>query len=623
MVQLYSFSFIFFMVTAVCGLNAQQSAVFEIQPSAQINVSDLPPSWHAEVYNLEAPFPGSDSYRNYIHQLKALRYTNFIPVATPSKSSKKVNSELPNYDAGFDGNTFGGIPNDNDIAISNEGIIVSVSNSDMYVFDENGNNLYDMSLEDFADSIGLVANSYDPKVIYDPNMDRFILVFLNGSDEAATAIVICFSQSNDPTQAWNVYSVPGNPFNNSAWSDFPMIGMTEQDFFVTVNHIHSDSASWQTGFMQSVIWQVQKSEGYSGGAITTSLHSNINFQNKPIRNLMPVEGGVGLKASEMYFMSNRNFDFQNDTFFMVKLPQSLAENVNVSTSVQFAIANQDYGLPPDAKQTATTFLQTNDARPLGGFIENGIIHFVGNTVNLNTGLAAIYHGKLNTLLASPSVTLEVLSDPILEYGYPNISFTGQTPFDEQAIISFNHTSIDSFPGMSAIFYSLSDGYSQRLHLRTGTSNVNLIPGNFERWGDYSGSQRIYSSPGEVWVNGFVGFKNNLALSKDQHRTYIAKLSSKDNLNVGVGETSALSSKVYPNPIDDKMFVQFELQNPMTLDFVLLDMQGREIELIGKRGVKEGQNEFIFSTTSLPSGTYFVLIRNSQNELVLSEKLVKQ
>jgi hypothetical protein len=620
----YLVSVFFLAVHLLChsGLQAQTQTRFEIEKSATINVSELSSSFHAEIYNLEAPYPGSDSYRNYIHQLKALRFDNFQPNISSRKAVKSTNSETPNYDLGFNGNLFGGIPNDNDMAVSNGGKIVSVSNSDIYVYEEDGAQLLKRSLEDFADSLGLIANSYDPKVIYDPEMDRFILAFLNGNNDSYTAIVICFSQTNDPTLGWNIYSLPGNPFNNGAWSDFPMIAMSEQDFFVTVNHIHSDSASWQTGFMQSVIWQVQKAEGYSGEALTTSVHSNINFNAQAIRNLMPVEGGFSLKADEMYFVSNRNFDLANDTFFLVKIPMSLLEDENVGTSVNFAIASQAYGLPPDAKQTATTFLQTNDARPLGGFIESGIIQFVGNTVDLSTGLASIYHGKLNVLNPNLLVELEVLGDSVLEYAYPNISFTGQTPFDDQSIISFNHSSIDSFPGMSAIFYAAKDGYSERLHLKTGTSNVNLITGNFERWGDYSGSQRRYNQAGEVWISGFVGFRNNLALSKNQHRTYIVKLSSKDVLNVGIMEEIASSVKVYPNPIEERVYVQFELSETMDLDIALVDVQGKQINLIKNRSVQAGKNELIFMTSELSKGVYFLKISNQINQIIHSEQLIK-
>ncbi|MEZ4977795.1 MAG: hypothetical protein R2772_00695 [Chitinophagales bacterium] len=405
---------------------AQNSIDFQIEAIAKVQLNSYANAWHPHLYATERAFPGSDSYRNYLHQLKLLRFSSLSSMPESLSSTKKTTAADPIYASGFVANPFGGIPNDNDLAISNDGLIVSVCNSDMYVYDEQANLLFDLALEDLADSLGLVANSYDPKVLYDQDEDRFILVFLNGNNANSTDIVVCFSESNNPQGAWNVYSLPGNPLNNNAWSDFPMIAINKNDFFVTVNHINSDSASWQTGFMQSVIWQVEKATGYAGGVLNSKVHVDIKHNSRPIRNLLPIKGGMYLAQDEMYFLSNRNFDFSNDTFFVVSISEALSANPNLSTTSSAVQANRNYGLPPDAKQTTTTFLQTNDARPLSGFIENGQIHFVGNTVDEAGSLAAIYHGKLNTLESSWSVDLQILSDPVMEFGYPNISFTGQT-----------------------------------------------------------------------------------------------------------------------------------------------------------------------------------------------------
>ncbi len=602
---------------------AQTIERFEVQKRGTYTFEDLTPSWHANIFSREAPYPGSDSYRNYIHQLKQLRYSDESSSAVKTiKTSKKINNEQAIYSLGFEGNLFGGIPNDNDIAISNEGIIVSVSNSDMYVYDESGVVLLDVGLDEFADSLGLLANSYDPKVIYDPTEDKFIMVFLNGNSSTSTDIVLCFSQTNDPSQGWHVYSLPGNPFNNNAWSDFPMIAITEQDFFVTVNHINSDSVSWQTGFMQSVIWQVKKSEGYLGEVINTVVHGDINFQGLPIRNLLPVKGGFDIKNHEMYFISNRNFDLANDTFFIVKIAESLEQNEDPSFTVQSVLANQEYGMPPDAKQTASTFLQTNDARPLSGLIENGVIHFVGNTVRLTSNKASVYHGKLNTSASNWGVDLEIFEDDDLEYGYPNLSFTGQSYFDEQLIISFNHTSIDSFPGVSAIFFSEQDGYSERLHLVSGDSKVNLLSGSFERWGDYSGSQKKYNEPGTVWINGFMGFRNNLALSKNQHKTFIAKLISPDSLSTGIHHIPRLPSVLYPNPVVNQFYFQFEIQSDEYLVFELFDIQGKLIDKLLEEQLKKGAHEFLFMLDQLSQGAYTLQVSNSNKELIFTEKIMK-
>lgn len=613
------------LLSIVCSFaNAQETETFEFEKIGTFVFEDLAPSWHANVYGKEAPYPGSDSYRNFIHQIKQLRFGDASLREEPSpKSLKATNSDVAIYSLGFQGNTFGGIPNDNDIAISNEGIVVSVSNSDMFVYDESGMALLDVGLDEFADSLGLVANSYDPKVIYDPGEDRFILVFLNGNDASSTEIVVCFSETNDPSLGWNVYSLTGNPFNNNAWSDFPMISITNQDFFVSVNHINSDSASWQTGFMQSVIWQVQKSDGYAGNPITSLVHSDIDFQGKPIRNLLPVKGGFNLKDDEMYFISNRNFDIANDTFFVLKIAESLNQNSNPTPTVQVVLSSQNYGLPPDASQPMSTFLQTNDARPLSGVIENGVIHFVGNTVRPTSPKASIYHGKINTLNSSWSVDLEIFEDNDLEYGYPNLSFSGQTPYDEQLIISFNHSSIDSFPGVSAIYYRLNDGYSERLHLISGTSRVDVLNGSFERWGDYSGSQKKYNEPGTVWLNGFMGSRNSLARNPNQHKTFIAKLISPDSLATRLNDVALQTTSLFPNPVANQFFFEFDLKTESYLKFELFDMQGKMIDKLLEEHLKEGRYEFLFTLNPLSKGVYSLRVSNKMNELMFTQKVLKE
>ncbi|MCB9226459.1 MAG: T9SS type A sorting domain-containing protein [Chitinophagales bacterium] len=610
--------------------NAQNEHTFNYARQNTINLSNQGVAWQANVFSTEAAYPGSDSYRAYLQQLKMLRYDGVERGGSKKYTVKKTTSETPIKSTGFKANNFGGIPNDNDLAISNDGKIVSVTNSTMNVYDESGTELLVVDLQDFADSLALNGSSYDPKVIYDPDEDRFIMVFLNGNDATQTSIVLAFSQTNDPTQNWNLYYLAGNPFNNNAWSDFPMIAITKQDFYVTVNHINSDSASWQTGFMQSVIWQVQKAEGYNGNTITSKVHNNIKYNNRFIRNLMPVKGGFDIKNEEMYFVSNRNFDLENDTFFLVHIPQSLSSNANVGYTTQAVLANNVYGLPPNARQTNNTFLQTNDARPLSGFIENGIINFVGNTVDTASNLASIYHAKLSVMNTNLFVDLHIISDTIIEYGYPNISFTGFSNFDEQAIISFNHTSIDSFPGMSAIFYDVNDGYSERLHLKSGNTFVNLISGNNERWGDYSGSQKRYNKPGEVWISGFVGKYLTSGISRNRHETYVYKLATPDStyltdstLNTISNNIAQSSAKIYPNPVNDNhIFIDFESEIAQNVSFYVYTVDGKIIDKIITDKVKKGKNTLTLSTQKLTTGVYLIKATDQNNNLIFTSKIIK-
>ncbi|MFT6111808.1 MAG: hypothetical protein ACJAXV_000588, partial [Bacteroidia bacterium] len=114
----------------------------------------------------------------------------------------------------FNGKPIGstGIPLDNTLAVSNDGIIMSAINTSVNILDAEGNSLKFRTLSGMtAGQLGILDRFYDPKVLYDPTTDRFILVFLEGSNSDDTRIVVGFTQTNDPTGLWNFYAINGNP----------------------------------------------------------------------------------------------------------------------------------------------------------------------------------------------------------------------------------------------------------------------------------------------------------------------------------------------------------------------------------------------------------------------------
>jgi hypothetical protein len=69
-------------------------------------------------------------------------------------------------------------------------------------------------------------------------------------------------------------------------------------------------------------------------------------------------------------------------------------------------------------------------------------------------------------------------------------------------------------------------------------------------------------------------------------------------------------------------VQFELSETMDLDIALVDVQGKQINLIKNRSVQAGKNELIFMTSELSKGVYFLKISNQINQIIHSEQLIK-
>ena len=155
-------------------------------------------------------------------------------------------------------------------------------------------------LRDFIPEYGSL-NDYDPKVIYDPMEDRFVLIFLLGNAPPSTYIVTCFPETSDPTGDWNVYFLDGDPFSTGHWSDYPAIALSEEELFITINLL-VPGGSWQTSFHQTLIWQIDKLDGYGGNPTLNSVIWEDNTEGGiNIRNMHPVRGGIYPKGPNQFF----------------------------------------------------------------------------------------------------------------------------------------------------------------------------------------------------------------------------------------------------------------------------------------------------------------------------------
>lgn len=583
------------------------------------------PDLFPHLSHLEAPNPGGSSYNSFLLRQKEINAANFRPQSPDTRAYKTASAPAaPFLGRNFQGNDWDdGVPTDNNMAISNGGKIVSVQNSTMYLYSLPGTTPTIMaSLESFTDTSLLArANKFDPKVLYDPKQDKFILVYLCGSSSTTNKIVIAFSSTNDPAGSWNQYALPGNPFSNGTWSDYPIIAMSDDELFITVNLIKDDS-SWQAGFTESIIWQVGKSEGYSGAALNTNTWHNISFLGQKIRNLCPLSGGSTTQGPNLFLVSDRNFDASNDTFLVAEITNK--QSASPVLNVHAAIADHNYGLPPSALQRTNLWLQTNDARVLGGFYENNTLHVVGNSIHPTTGKAGIFHCIIDNPATANSAHLTVLGDTLFEYGYPNISYSGRYAGDNQAIISFDHVARDSFAGTSAIFYERWSGYSDRLTIKRGESFVNVISGNYERWGDYSGSQRKYDEPGVVWMSGFYGKRISTPTIVYSNQSWIAELTSPYSIGASIPNTQRpeLTAQVYPNPAAERVLLEFTMEESRDISVQLNMINGAYARELFHDKAKQGLNRFSFITDDLTNGTYILEILD-QGKVIADKKVIIQ
>lgn len=618
---------LFSQVSSSGGQSANRKD-FVIQRHAIIDQTEYEERWTLNLLNMDKMVVGNLKYGEGLSEIKEEVSRRFPRKMTGSRAKGAVtfNADTPVVLRNFQGNAFNfGVPNDNTVAISNDGMLISAINSNLYIYDVDQDSLLKtMSLNAFADTLDTISShQYDPRVLYDPDSDRFIFVHLAGaSSDTLTNIIVGFSASSDPTAHWNMYKIPGDPLPlDTNWTDFPAIAVTNDELFITANLLRY-GGTWQESFEQSVIWQIDKYSGYQGNQLDATMWHNIHYDGKPIRNLTPVPGGNHTFGPNMYFLSNRNFALQNDTFFLLELTGS-QHDPSTQLEVQALTADFTYGAPPHAIQPFGRELQTNDARVLGAFYQEGMIQFVGNTVDTLNGFATIYHGKLFDLNAQPYIQGNILRDT-LDYGYPEISYTGTDPGSHHAIITFNHTGPNTFPGSSAMFYEGNNNYSPRITLKEGSTVVNIMSGS-DRWGDFTGSQPRFNHPGRVWVTTSFGHRVSAGIpSYFVQGTWVSELSSQlDDSTTAIFPSQAISGlKAYPNPAaqNDWVFIEFVLDQNQWTTMEVYDMQGRKIKRLRKQYMDAGKHQVSFRTEPLNQGMYLFVIRAGGKQIV-SKKIV--
>jgi hypothetical protein len=587
------------------------------------------------IENKEAPASLGASYRDYLQRTK-LRIAAQFPMRPYYHSGARAGAPapVPLKDMGSYwnhptlGSTLhvGGTPNDNSIAVSEDGFLLCSWNSSFYAHDLNAdtpvfrpNNFQTtLGFAEFADTVA-TADLFDPKVLYDPQAKRFIAFYLSVNrstpgNYVQSKTVIAFSSTSNPADPWYVSEIDGHPKGPLTWSDYPAIAITPDEIFYTVNLVENGKG-WIDGFSETVIWQINKTEAYAGKAPSMKLWSNIEYQGKPLRYFRPVHQGMGPRSNNMYFISNRSIPvefedtlrFSNDSLFLIEITGKA--NTGEQIKVTPLKADCRYHTPPDGRQENNHTLFTNDARVLGAVMHDNTIHFVGNSLDSTTGRAGIYHGIITGVSSSPSALLNILGHPTLDFGYPNIASTATVAGEQEVIIGVNHTSPTDYAGISAILYENNAGYSDWVKIKAGEGYVNRITSpkpEYERWGDYSGIQRDWGKPKQVWMGGYFGRSDNFSGS------WYALLSSPfQPVSAPQTHTKPLITKTYPNPFNDRIQVEFEMETGESITVKLWSLEGKVAALLGVFSATQGKNTLSFDAVSLPVATYLLEIRGKQ------------
>jgi hypothetical protein len=237
-------------------------------------------------------------------------------------------------------------PPDGDIATSADWVVQTV-NDQIVMYNWNTNQYVQKSFATFfGDGIYFL---FDPRVLYDPSFDRFIIVADGciNCDNTTTNVSrfdLAVSKTNDPTGAWWVYYVTVAT-NNGDFADFPQMGMDLNSLIFT----YSDFLG--SGSFDSRVFSLNKALMYSGRGTA-----------------FPVFGGGTCTIAPPLVLDNNGVDYimqfcPGDSFVSIGSLTDTGLTTAAAHMVDNTVDVDLFGVPPNAPQPGITYdLDTGDNR---------------------------------------------------------------------------------------------------------------------------------------------------------------------------------------------------------------------------------------------------------------------
>lgn len=593
--------------TASAEESGRVSEIFETPLSGSIVTNENSSKWGQKVSAIRTRDHGSPEVRAIKAAKAELKSNSYY-----HREESQGRASDPIIGANFEANWMEeGTPPDDAMAISNGGKIVTANNDGIEFYNANGQFLSTTKWADFFNDGTLTGSIYDPRVLYDSGSDRFVMVVLHGSSATSSRVLVCFSKSNDPAVGWWYYKLTGNPLNNNCWFDFPSLGISSNEIYVSGNLYTSGNNNYN----QSVIYQIRKADGYAGQNLTWQYWDRIKVGSDIGFTLVPASyGHSGNYGPGIYLVSSESgggktvklWDITNDIGANPEL-----KSYTISTAL-------NYGPSPDAAQKGSNEgLDNGDCRMQSAFYLNGLVHFVFHT-DIGDGWNGIYYHRLKVNdLSLKSGTFGLVGS--YDYSYPAVVSSSIQATDASVIIGFLRSSGAIFPEVRVVNCDNDMQWSSSTLVKAGETYVRVFGGT-ERWGDYTGISRRQNSPsGRVWFSGSYGARISTSVP-NAYKTRIAEVYTNQSTSSNEINTPITASKVYPNPVSNRFHVNFEMETKEVVTIQVVDLNGKIVKQLYEDLPKSTNNVLSFNKDALSAGIYFLIIR-TPSKILSNDKLV--
>ncbi|MBP6390833.1 MAG: T9SS type A sorting domain-containing protein [Flavobacteriales bacterium] len=588
--------------------NAMRSSVLTTPRTATVLNSDVTTAWGTKVVRMSARNHGLPE----VNAIKDAKLAAKLASATSGKPAFDQGSPkaiTPEIGSSFEANwSTQQTPPDNSMAISNSGWIVSTNNDGILYYGTDGTASFGAFWNDFFAGQGLNANIYDPKVLYDSGSDRFFMVVLHGSDAATSKLLLCFSQTNNPNNGWNIYQLAGNVLNNNCWFDYPCIGVSNNEVYLTGNLFTSGNNQFQS----AILLQIDKNSGYNNQNLNWQYWYNLQSDIGAFTLVPASWGQSGNYGPGVLLVSNASGG--ENRYVVWDLTADLGGNPALNA---YTVNVAQYGPAADAQMPGTSDLLDNgDCRIMGAFYLDGKLHCIHHG-DVGQGWNGVLYTRIDVGNMSPTQTTYG-APGVIDVSYPQLTSFATSTSDPNVMVAFLASSSQVFPEVNVVNCDANMQWGQNTLVKSGETYVDFMQGE-DRWGDYTGMARKHNgAEAEVWLAACYGADVQGTLN-NTWKTWIAQVGgSPSAVNELAGAPATIN--VYPSPAVDFFNLTFHVTDRAVHAIRLMDSKGALVKLLYEGTPALGQNKLMFNRGQLSRGQYVVTI-TSNNNTVAHEKLV--
>jgi len=377
----------------------------------------------------------------------------------------------------------------------------------------------------------------DMRVFYDANIDRFFVLQRSQANDSLgnslprSQYLLAVSQTNDPTQTYNIYTYDTTNYSNfqcPCVNDYPQIGADQYGFYISANEFNANTFSF-AGYVG--ILAISKTALAAGAMMPTAMDFEVPFVTGYEFTIQPAstppgasnflaDGGVEYLVSSLMATEGSNI-----ALWAINNTGSLNTANPAMELSQTTVPTLTYSLQDSATQRPGPLTYANTLFPTGllAQLDGGDIRvlsacYAGGRLYITLGTQVIdslgnpLSGGAYIVL-SPALRNGILSGAAFRQGYlvvdgnhllrPSIAVNAQG----QGAIAFTLVGPGYFP--SAAFVPF-DSFSPASTIQvagpgafpedgfTGYPNLGFPAVGIARWGDYSSA--VVDASGTVWMS---------------------------------------------------------------------------------------------------------------------------